>query len=77
MKRRYAAFVWNVDGDMGEAQVIGPFRTVDEAERKAATIRKRAERMYDPENYVNVHAMVIDVLPGSTSARDAVGRSVR
>lgn len=62
---RHAVYVWDADGDMGMGVVLGPFRTVDAAERKADSVRAAAIRG-EADGYVQ--AVVIDLWPGSAGA---------
>ena len=61
---RWAIFVHDPDGDSGYGAIVGPFRTVAAADRKAEAIRKAAE---DAGLYVE--PIIVNVYGGSTGAR--------
>jgi hypothetical protein len=61
---RWAVYVHNPDGDMGDGVMVGPFYDVDKAEAKAEAIRKREGMYGDP-----IECIVLRVRPGNTSAR--------
>jgi hypothetical protein len=59
---RFGVFVWDADGDMGEAVVLGPYRTLEAAERKADAVRRAADRRNDDGLYMQ--AMIVEYSPG-------------
>lgn len=63
---RYGVFVWDADGDIGQAVVAGPFRTLAAAEAKADAIRRYAERSQVVAECGYVQVIVVDLVPGGT-----------
>lgn len=71
---RYAIFVHDPDGDMGDGRIAGPFNTLEKAEARADVIRRRS---YDRDaDRDTVEAIVLDLVSAKTSAREIV-RAVR
>lgn len=60
---RYGVMVWDAEGDMGDAVVLGPFRTVEKADERAAQVWRRAAR----EEAESVQAMVVPIANASLS----------
>lgn len=59
--RRYATFIWDADGDMGDAVVLIS-NSADKAEAHATAVRDHAEK-YGP---LSIQAMVIQVATPET-----------
>lgn len=68
-KQRWAIFVHDPDGDMGDGRIVGPFESPGKADETADRIRARADR-----DNAYVECIVVPVLPGSAAARDVVDR---
>jgi len=66
---RWAIFVHDPDGDMGWGTVVGPFSSVDAAERKADSIRRTASRRHEDRV---IEAIIVPVAPQGVAARDIV-----
>lgn len=62
---RYAIFVHEPDGDMGDAIIVGPVKRAAAAEAKARAIEAEAE---GEGRYVE--CIVVPALPAATAARD-------
>lgn len=61
---RYATFVWDADGDMGDAVVLGTFKTEGQAEFQAERVRGFTER----EGRPSINALVVPIIhPHDTS----------
>lgn len=74
---RFVVAVWRLsyrDGDeVYEDGIVGPFRSEEAAERKAASIRKAIERAeWDEEGDKPDGVTVMPLNPGRTPARDLV-----
>lgn len=65
---RWGVYVHDGDGDMGEGEIVGPFKTSARAEEYAARVRRQISM------YSSVEAIVIPVSPGGTSARAVIER---
>lgn len=63
MTQRYAIFVHDPDGDMGEGRIIGGIMSPDRAEIQADQIRRAGERQGR-----EVECIILPLEPGSTSA---------
>ena len=61
---RWAVYVWNADGDMGDGAVIGAFKSAFAAGEVAAKIWREADRTGS-----RVDATVVPLHAGSTSVR--------
>ena len=70
-RTRWAVFAWDIDGDMGYGQMVGPFNTDVAADRAADKLRAIADR-----DGVSVDCVVVPVTPGSASLRRVVGAIV-
>lgn len=64
---RYGIFVHGPDFDMGDGVIVGSFRTMNAACRKAEAIQKAQKREYD-EDLNAVECIVLPLWPGSESA---------
>lgn len=60
---RWAIFVHDPDGDMGHGCIVGAFKDVDAADRKAAAILRAAERRGR-----EVECIVLPLEPGTAGA---------
>jgi hypothetical protein len=58
----WGVFVWDADGDMGDAVVLGPFTSSSSADRKADSLREDSDR-FNPE----VNVMVVPLLAARTN----------
>jgi hypothetical protein len=72
---RYALFVWDADGDMGDGIMVGPFRDIEAAERRAERIQTVADKVTDDE--IAPQVMVVDLWPGEVGATRIIDRVCR
>lgn len=65
--QRWAIFVHDPDGDMGEGMVVGAFKSSAAADEKAEKIRDAAG------NSERVECIVLPLVPGSIGGKAASG----
>lgn len=58
---RYGTFVWDADGDMGDALIVGPFKTVKRAEQEADRLRSYGESQDEAIECVVVRVVTADI----------------
>jgi hypothetical protein len=69
---QYGTFVWDADGDMGDAVLLGPVRTEAAAEKCADEVRDFAER-----EGTSVNTMVIPIVSRNKTTLSMVSDRVR
>lgn len=64
---RWAVFVFDPTGDMGDGAMVGPFRSAEKADEKAEKLRA-----YEPA----CEPVVVPLMEGSSSLRNIVDRVI-